>query len=141
MDGSIRSSRNRDAERDRDRRHDDDARAGAHPRGRHEHGDPPRGERRPDGHEQRPRRMSGASLVDRAKAQVTELTGHECEAVSSLTRTPDGWRVVVEVVELERVPSTTDILASYVVELDRDGELMSYQRTQRYYRNDVSAQQ
>jgi hypothetical protein len=75
--------------------------------------------------------MTGASLVDRAKAQVTELTGHECEAVSSLTRTPDGWRVVVEVVELERIPRTTDILASYVVELDRDGELMSYQRTHR----------
>jgi len=134
MDGSIRS-RNRDVERERGRR-DDHGRNGPSQK----HRDAPRDQRRPDRHEQRPRRMSGASLVDRAKAQVTELTGHECEAVSSLTRTPDGWRIVVEVVELERIPRTTDILASYVVELDRDGELMSYQRTHRYYRNDVSAQ-
>ena len=33
---------------------------------------------------------------------------------------------------------TTDILASYVVELDDRGELQSYQRVNRYYRNAAS---
>ena len=87
------------------------------------------------------KRPSGASAVDRAKAHLLQLTGHQTEAVSSLNRTRDGWRVVLEVVELERIPRTTDILGSYSVELDNDGELMGYERIHRYYRNDVNGDQ
>jgi hypothetical protein len=91
--------------------------------------------------EGRPRRLSGTAAVDRAKAHLLELTGQEPEAVSSLSRSREGWRVTLEVVELERIPRTTDILGTYVVELDDDGELMSYVRTQRYYRNEVGGEQ
>ena len=42
---------------------------------------------------------------------------------------------MLEVVELERVPPTTDILATYRVDLDEYGELMGYERVNRYYRN------
>jgi len=82
------------------------------------------------------RGIGGSSAVAAAKAILVELTGHPCESVSSLSRRPDGgWNVALEVVELERIPQTTDILASYVVELDDRGELLSYQRVNRYYRN------
>jgi len=63
------------------------------------------------------------------------LIERPCEAVSGLQRRPDGWTVVLEVVELERVPPTTDILATYRVDLDEEGELMGYERVNRYYRN------
>lgn len=89
----------------------------------------------------RPRRLSGTTAVERAKAHLVELTGQEPEAVSSLNRSQEGWRITLEVVELERIPRTTDILGTYVVELDDDGELMSYVRTQRYYRNEVGGEQ
>jgi hypothetical protein len=46
----------------------------------------------------------------------------------------DGWTVTVEVVEDHRIPSSTDVLASYQSELDADGELLSYQRVGRYSR-------
>jgi len=68
-------------------------------------------------------------------AHLYELTGQTCESMSGLARTHDGWKVTLEVVELERVPQTTDILATYAVELDGDGELIGYQRVARYYRN------
>ena len=86
----------------------------------------------------RGRRMSGAAAVEYAKAHLLDLTGGPCESVSSLSRTREGWRVVLEVLELERIPRTTDILASYQVELDEEGELMGYERISRYYRNEVS---
>ena len=86
-----------------------------------------------------PRRISGSAAVEYAKAHLMELTAQPCEAVSSLSRTRDGWRVALEVVELERIPRTTDILASYVVDLDNEGELMGYERVHRYYRNEVSS--
>ena len=86
------------------------------------------------------RRLSGSAAAEYAKAHLLDLTGQPCEAVSSLSRTHDGWRVVLEVVELERIPRTTDILASYQIELDEDGELMGYVRIRRYSRNDVDGE-
>jgi len=87
------------------------------------------------------RRISGSVAVVSAKTHLAELTGQRCESVSALNPTRDGWRVVVEVLELERIPRTTDILASYVVDLDQQGELLGYERAHRYYRNDVDGDQ
>ena len=42
--------------------------------------------------------------------------------------------LTVEVCELERVPNTTDVLASYVVQLDDRGGLLGYKRDRRYQR-------
>ncbi|MET9800632.1 gas vesicle protein GvpO [Streptomyces sp. NPDC006368] len=67
--------------------------------------------------------------------QLAQLTGMTTESVSSFRRTDDdGWQLTVEVVELERVPETMSLLASYEVELDQDGELTGYRRVRRYER-------
>jgi hypothetical protein len=42
--------------------------------------------------------------------------------------------VTVELVELSRVPNSTDVLGCYVVTLDNDGELVGYERVRRYQR-------
>ncbi|HEX4792442.1 MAG TPA: gas vesicle protein [Humisphaera sp.] len=83
-------------------------------------------------------RLTGSNAVEHAKAHLLEMTGQSAESVSSLSRTCDGWRITLEIVELERIPRTTDILASYVVELDDQGELLSYSRVHRYFRNEVN---
>ena len=41
----------------------------------------------------------------------------------------------VELVELERIPATTNILATYEVQLDRACGLVGYRRLRRYFRN------
>jgi len=87
----------------------------------------------------RPRRGSGDRLTaakagQAALGQITELTGKEPEGVTGVERGEDGWVVGVEVVEDRRVPSSTDLLAIYEIELDMDGELMSYRRVRRYSR-------
>src|SRR5687767_12507384 len=81
------------------------------------------------------RKASAPAAIQRAKNYLEELTGKTAESVSGLERTEDGWSITVEAVELERVPSTTDILASYRIELDENGELLSYERVSRYFRN------
>jgi hypothetical protein len=45
--------------------------------------------------------------------------------------------VEVEVLEMQRIPSTTDVLAVYEVSLDASGELVGYERTARYVRGDA----
>ena len=54
--------------------------------------------------------------------------------MSGVEPSEDGWLVTVEVVEDRRIPSSTDVLATYETELDRDGELISYRRVRRYAR-------
>ena len=76
-------------------------------------------------------------IVRRAVEQVGVLTGRPVEGVLGLERGDDGWVVTLEVVELRRVPDSTDVLGSYAVAVDERGELQAYRRTRRYYRSQV----
>ena len=81
-----------------------------------------------------PQRKGAQQIANQAARQLLELTGKDPEGISGLRRADDGWVVEVEVVELRRIPSTTDVLATYEVQVDSDGELMEYRRAQRYVR-------
>jgi outer membrane biosynthesis protein TonB len=74
-------------------------------------------------------------LLDRARRYAEQLTGHPVESFSSLEQDDRGWRIGVEVVELSRVPSTTDVLGSYELVLTDDGEFVDFRRDHRYSRN------
>jgi hypothetical protein len=80
------------------------------------------------------KRLNAAKAGRAAMSQITELTGKEPEGITGVDRGDDGWVVGIEVVEDRRVPSSTDVLAIYEIELDMDGELMSYRRVRRYAR-------
>jgi hypothetical protein len=69
-----------------------------------------------------------------ALRQLVELTGKDAEGVVGLDRSDDGWTVEVEVVEVRRIPNTTDVLALYEVEVDGRGSLQGYRRVRRYVR-------
>ena len=79
-------------------------------------------------------RLSAAQAGREGLRQITGLTGKDAESVTGVKRSRGGWLVTVEVVEDRRIPSSTDILSTYDTELSGDGELMSYQRVQRYAR-------
>ena len=104
----------------------------------------PEEQRQPE-REERPRydegQPSGASpdearrVVASAREALAALLGKEPESVSGLDRNGDGWLVTLEVVELQRIPESTDVLASYELELDGDRKLVRYQRGRRYHRS------
>ena len=76
-------------------------------------------------------------LIEEAKRQLKELTGYPVDSVSEFVRSDDGWRLTVTVVELNRIPPATDVLAEYVVGLDRAGDIVDYRRGRRYFRDQV----
>jgi Gas vesicle synthesis protein GvpO len=90
-----------------------------------------------------PKRSSGGSrsndrspreVVMLAARQAQELIGRPVEAITGMERNGREWTVTLEVVELSRIPNTTDVLGRYEVTLDKDGELTSARRTRRYPR-------
>ncbi|MEU9096751.1 gas vesicle protein [Streptomyces sp. NPDC048361] len=93
-----------------------------------------------DGPRRAPAKKARAGVPDAASAmrsaagQLAQLLGRVPDSVTSLKPTEDGWEAQVEVVELERIPDTTSVMASYKVALDPRGALVSYERTRRYSR-------
>jgi hypothetical protein len=80
--------------------------------------------------------LSGREAVERVRRELPHLLGRPIEAVLGLERDEDtGWKVTVQVVELSRIPNSTDVLGSYAVTLDKQGELVGYRRNRRYHRN------
>lgn len=79
-------------------------------------------------------RVSAVQAVKKAVEQFSDLTGRAPESVVGTRWNEDHWAVRLEVVESRRIPDTADLLAEYDVELDAQGELLSYSRKDRYVR-------
>src|SRR3954468_17977759 len=75
-----------------------------------------------------------SQVAAKAAGELLELTGKAVEGVTGLEGTADGWTVQVEVVEMRRIPDTTDVLALYEVSTDKQGSLLGYRRLRRYAR-------
>jgi hypothetical protein len=83
-------------------------------------------------------RLSASELSQAALTTVEELTGYTPEAVTGLEWDGEFWRVTVDALELSRIPNTTDVLASYVVQLDEGGTLRGFKRDRRFQRGHAS---
>lgn len=79
--------------------------------------------------------FSGRDAVREAREQLAELIGRPVEQVLAMERDDDGWQVTVQVVELERIPNSTDVLGCYRVDVDSGGEVVGYRRLRRYNRS------
>ncbi|GAA4877285.1 gas vesicle protein GvpO [Actinomycetospora straminea] len=82
----------------------------------------------------RARRDVGARGILAAAQELATELGWGAESLSGLRREGEGWTVTMDVVETRRVPSTTDVIAVYDVDLDDAGELLGYRRLRHYVR-------
>jgi hypothetical protein len=79
-------------------------------------------------------RVSARDLTLAAKRTIEDLTGYTPEAVTGFQWDGESWLVTVDVCELERVPNTTDVIGTYIVQLDERGGLLGYKRERRFQR-------
>jgi|SRR5215211_2834124 len=89
---------------------------------------------RDDRHAEQPP-LTAREAADIAREHIIDLIDREPVMMTSVEPTDEGWVVEVEALEAERIPSSSDILALYEVELDADGELLAYRRIRRYLRS------
>jgi hypothetical protein len=78
-------------------------------------------------------------IVQQAREHLRDLLGEDAESVSGIERENGNWSVKLEVVEMHRIPESTDILSSYSAVLDDDGGIVSLTRGRRYRRSQVEA--
>lgn len=80
-------------------------------------------------------KLSAAGAIRTAVAEFRTLTGREPEGVTGVRKIADGaWSVLVDVVELERIPATTSVIATYRIDVDAGGDLLACERLRRYTR-------
>lgn len=75
-------------------------------------------------------------VVARIREDFTEIVGLEAERVTGLRPTEEGWYAEVDVVELSRVPASTDVLATYEVTADVDGSVAAFECIRRFRRSE-----
>lgn len=86
-----------------------------------------------DGRHDQPE-LTAAEAGQYGMEQIAELTGRQPEGVTRVEPTEDGWAVNVEVLQDQRVPSSSDMLSEYETVISLDGELLSYRRLRQYPR-------
>ncbi len=90
-----------------------------------------------DAGERRAKALSAAEAIRAAGRQLAELLGSEPASVSALRADGAGWSADIEVVEIERIPDTASVMASYRVQLDEEGRLVGYERVRRYAKGQI----
>ena len=83
------------------------------------------------------RLLSVVQAAQKARRQLQQITGLDVATVSAVEEHESGWRAYVNLVELRRVPATSDVLATYEAILDPTGELVTYRRLRRFLRGQV----
>ena len=72
--------------------------------------------------------MALLDLVKRAREQLHDLTGLQVGSTVSVGKGESGWCVRVEVVEKNSIPDSQDILATYELSVDDEGNVQNFTR-------------
>ena len=80
---------------------------------------------------------SGVEYALKAMNTLQELVGFTVEGVIGIRETENGWEYELEVLEMERIPETNDVMATYSVQVNAEGEIVGYRRNRRYTRAQI----
>jgi len=81
--------------------------------------------------------MTLNQVAMRAMDQLSQLTGYRPVAVVGSAREEQGWRVTVDLLELSRIPASSDVLGVYQALVDEEGNLLEFQRKMTHNRGDI----
>ena len=81
--------------------------------------------------------MQLTQIAERAKAQLAMATNLEPLIVSGADKDAEGWRLTVEMIELDRIPEAQGIVGAYDVRLSPDGDLVTWHRIGMRRRDDT----
>lgn len=81
-----------------------------------------------------------AELTTKVRKDLGKITGLDPSSVVNTARDDTGWRVSIEMVEKHSIPDSMDLLATYEVLLDEEGNILEFSRKGMRKRNEVRAE-
>lgn len=71
---------------------------------------------------------SMSEMVEATREELRRLTGLKLSSTVETAKSDEGWRVCVEMVEKSSIPDGMDVLATYEVLLDAEGQVLEFKR-------------
>jgi len=68
------------------------------------------------------------TLIEQARSDLSKLTGLKPSSIIGAVKSENGWRISIEMIEKKSIPDQMDILATYEVVIDEDGNLLNFER-------------
>jgi len=76
-------------------------------------------------------------VIEKTRSDLHKLTGLEISSTLGAARDEDRWVVSMEVIEKHSLPDGMDILATYEIRVDPDGNMLEFKRTRMRKRIDT----
>lgn len=81
--------------------------------------------------------LTMSKIIQKASSELNSLTGLEISSTISAERQEDSWLVSLEAIEKRSIPDSMDILATYEMGLDLEGNMQEFRRTKMRKRIDT----
>lgn len=72
--------------------------------------------------------MNANEVVEKAQGEFVRLGKKPADGVTGLSKTEEGWAVLLEALERKAIPDTMDVLGLYELRLDNEGNLLGLDR-------------
>ncbi len=82
--------------------------------------------------------MGARDIALKAKTELEQITGLRPNTVSKVQKENTGWLVNIDMIEHKSIPESRDVIATYELMLDGDGNMLNYQRVRRFIRGDTT---
>ena len=83
--------------------------------------------------------MRITELTEKAKSQLSDLTGLKPLTVTGVSKDEQGWHITLDMLEMSRIPNSTDVLGDYETLLDDNGDLLRFERKRTRLRGEIFA--
>jgi hypothetical protein len=72
--------------------------------------------------------MNANEVIKKAQDEFVRLGKTPANGITGLSKTEEGWAILLEALERKAIPDTMDVLGLYELRLDNEGNLLSLDR-------------
>ncbi len=72
--------------------------------------------------------MNANQVVEKARKEFIGLGKKPADGITGLSKTKEGWTILLEALERKAIPDTMDVLGLYELRMDDEGHLLGLDR-------------
>jgi hypothetical protein len=72
--------------------------------------------------------MNANEVIKKAQEEFVRLGKTPANGITGLSKTEEGWAILLEALERKAIPDTMDVLGLYELRLDNEGNLLGLDR-------------